>query len=125
MFKHLLFICASIYIGIALMACQPEPETLTPQPAPEGSTPPVSHTNQVKVVETQQTVNLNVSEDFLNKVEASDRQTAELRQPGAVTISNKEKRKIELGGGVTVDKEEKDLTQKIDGGEVTLTIPFD
>ena len=111
MFRRLPFICFTIYICIALMACQsndaPPPLQSTPQPKP------------IKVIEPQQTVDLDLSKDFLDQVEASDRQAANLRQPETVTISSKEKREIKLGGGVAVDKEEKDLTQKIDGGEIT------
>ena len=122
MFKRLPFICASIYISIALMACQPEAETLTPQSAPETT---VQHTEKIEVVEQQQTVNLNVSKDFLDKVEAQDRQAADLRQPGTVAINDKEKREIKLGGGVLVDKDEENLTKKIDGAEINLTVPFE
>ena len=39
-------------------------------------------------------------------------------------IETAEQRKVKISGGVLVDENEKDLTKKMDGGEVKISVPF-
>ncbi len=117
MLKRLQLICFTIYTITTLTACQTEPKTGVNQSTPRPA--------QIDVIEQQQVVELELSKDFYDKIDINHQQTDYLSQPEAVTINSKEKRKIELDGKLLVDKDEKDLQKKIDGGEVVLTIPFD
>ncbi|MFK5926919.1 MAG: hypothetical protein QM483_09840 [Desulfuromusa sp.] len=69
-------------------------------------------------------VNLDLSKELLEKIDADSQQELTLELQKKMEIETAEPRKVKISGGVLVDKNEKDLTKKMDGGEVKISVPF-
>ena len=139
--KYLLLLAIVLF----LFACQGEEgkstSTSAPSPGETEMTRPVKKTEsaplekkvaeEINVVEKQidkveepaAKVDLKVSGDYLEKIdEESEDYLVTPPKPGESVIGSP--RKIEVSGGVILDDKEKDLTKKLDGGEVEIKIPI-
>ncbi|MCD6580989.1 MAG: hypothetical protein J7K90_04235 [Desulfuromusa sp.] len=69
-------------------------------------------------------VNLDLSKELLEKIDADSQQELTLKLQRKMEIETAEQRKVKISGRVLIDENEKDLTRKIDGGEVKISVPF-
>ncbi|MDX2493366.1 MAG: hypothetical protein QNK27_00190 [Desulfuromusa sp.] len=124
-----------IFISLIFSGCQPDHEE-TRAPAESRSIQkmnesPATH-EQKKVEEVQQvikkkitptSVDLNVSDTFLKQLDENEKDfLAEL--PPQTEKEALKSRKIKIGGGVLLDSDKEELTDKLDGGKVNISIPL-
>ncbi len=103
-----------VLISIALSACQSDKK--------EVITPVKQQATQKKSEKSSTKVDLSVSAEHVQKLDEDKALIIETPAIGAV--KGAEKRKIELSGEVLLDKEEEELTDKVEGGKVKLSIPL-
>lgn len=131
---HLRHIVYAFTLCLLLSACQSNQQETTPQSSSQKQTSQQVQNSEQTVQQqpSEQTesstappvVNLNLSKDFLEKIDADSQQKLSLEQQAKVSTDIAEKRKVKVSAGVLVDSEEEDLTKKLDGGKVNISIPF-
>lgn len=136
-----------IAVGLLVSACQADEKKREVPPVvqekaavsvapklPEEPLKQLVHAGQKKVVEetveqrglksekSLPSVDLNLSEGFLKKLDSD--QNLAFEPPKPIAIETAQQRKIKVSGGVLLDSENEDLLEKVDGGEVKISIPL-
>ena len=125
-----------ILISMIFSGCQADHEK-TLVPAESHSTqkmddPPAVHEKieleaEVEPVieskETVRSVDLNVSDKYLKQL-GDNEQDSLAKLPPQAEKEAEERRKIKVSGGVLLDNEQEQLTDKLDGGKVNISIPM-
>ncbi len=122
-----------VVVCLVLAACQGEqdmggvaptqskPKTNIVKPAPEQVASPAE---KKKIsVELQPEADLKLTDEFRKKI--AEKEEDYLAVPPAGEKAAESPRKIKLSGKVILDEEEKELTKKVDGGEIEISIPLD
>ena len=76
----------------------------------------------LKLEEPPPSVDLNLSDGFLKKLDSDQNLASDPPEP--LEKETTEQRKIKVSGGVLFDPENPDLVEKMDGGEVKISIPL-
>jgi len=76
----------------------------------------------LKLKESPPNVDLNLSDGFLKKLDSDQNLASDPPEP--LEEETTEQRKIKVSGGVLFDPENQDLVEKVDGGEVKISIPL-
>ena len=76
----------------------------------------------LKLEEPPPSVDLNLSDGFLKKLDSDQNLASD--PPQQIAKETAQQRKIKVSGGVLFDPENQDLVEKVDGGEVKISIPL-
>lgn len=131
--------CYAITLCFLLASCQSNQEaSVSPPPSPTQTTvqiPAQTQTNNPQKAPSQDNikelkpaaatvVDLSLSKELLEKIDADSQRELNLELQEKIVNETAEQRKMKISGGVFVDKNEQDLTRKVDGGEVKFSVPF-
>ncbi len=76
----------------------------------------------LKLEEPPPNVDLNLSDGFLKKLDSDQNLASD--PPKQIAKETAQQRKIKVSGGVLFGPENEDLLEKVDGGEVKISIPL-
>lgn len=131
--KHCFYL---ILLFFLLLPCQPVKAESMPQlsaaeqvstPNQIGKSPMVPMQNNIimdKKSKTSLTINLNLPQEQLEKIDADSQQELRSELHDKMSVETTEQRKIEIRGEVLIDQEEEELINKVDGGKVEISVPF-
>ncbi len=135
MSNRLQHICYAIVFCFLISSCQSDKETSVLQPPAQkqtseqiqpGKTQKVSVLHDMQEIKpaTPPVVNLELSKELLDQIVANSQQVQTSDMQKKMEIDTAELRKVKISGGILIDKNEEDLTKKVDGGEVKISLPF-
>ena len=133
--NRLQHICYAIALCFLLSSCQADQEATAPQSLNQKQTPGQIQTSTSQEAPLQDNrreekpvpppaINLNLSKEILEEIAANSHQEQTSALQEKIENGVVDKRKMKISGGVLIDKDEEDLTKKVDGGEVLLSVPF-
>ncbi|OQY20204.1 MAG: hypothetical protein B6I36_01680 [Desulfobacteraceae bacterium 4572_35.1] len=105
---------AIVVIPLLLVACQSE----------EGAKV-VPESPAVIQEKEKAAVDLKMSREFLEKVADKKEQPLLAMPPERLEKDSAKLREIEVSPGVLLDPQQEGLVEKVEGGEVKITVPFD
>ena len=135
MLNRLQYLCYALVLCFLISSCQSDKESSVSQPPTQKQAPAPVQIEKLQKTPKQEdikeerlmappTVNLDLSKELLEKIGADSQQELTLELQEKMEVETAELRKVKISGGVLVDKNEEDLTKKMDGGEVKISIPF-
>lgn len=133
----------TIALCFLISACQTDQQETAPKSTPQKQIAKQTQNNEQKVPvqpEEQKVldrpkeqkesstatpqVNLSLSKELIDKIDSNSQQNLNTELDQQMVSESTEKRKVKISAGALIDKEEEDLTKKLDGGKVNITIPF-
>ena len=129
--RHIVYAFA---LCLLISACQSNQQESAPQSSPQKQISKQITNNEQKVLDQPEEqkerstaptkVNLNLSKELIEKIDSDSQQKLNLELHEKVSSKTAGNRKVKISAGVLVDKEEEDLTKKLDGGKVNISVPF-
>ncbi len=101
------------------------PEEILEQPIPLGQKKVVEETveqQNLTPMKSPPRVDLNLSDGFLKKLDSDQNLASD--PPKKIAKETVQQRKIKVSGGGLFDPENENLLEKVDGGEVKISIPL-